>query len=384
MLGRTMLAGGAAGLMLLSTACAQGGATAKLTTYSTSQSSKAVSIDKKALLAPGKKYFGVFVQGAPDSLTGITDKSNSTSVVSEAGKQPNLVLFYQDWGTSAASGKSNFDSKGAANACAAGMIPMMTWESWNTKDTDPNQGVAYSQPAFSDYNIIHGKYDAYIKAVALAVKKINCPVAIRFDQEQNGYWYPWGVRNTDETGNSAPTPARYKAMWHHVWNIFHAQGATNALWVWSPNHQTAVPASAPNVLSKSYPGNKYVDWVAIDGYFFNNAKQTFAKLFDPTISQLRPYANSKPFLIAETAVGGNSLTPAQKASEITNLLGAIVKRKSFNGFIYFNQNQDTVAKDETLSADWRFDENPQSQAAFKAGIGNSAFAAGKPGSFKKK
>jgi beta-mannanase len=264
------------------------------------------------------------------------------------------------------------------------MLPMLTWESWDITKTDPNQGVAYSQPAYSDYTITHGKYDAYIRSTADAIKKLNCPVAIRLDQEQNGYWYPWGVRNTDETGNAAPTPARYKAMWRHIWNIFKSEGATNVLWTWSPNHQGAVPASAPNVLSKSYPGNKYVDWVAIDGYYFNNAKQTFAKLYDSTISQLRPYANSKPFLIAETGVGGPSLTPAQKASEITNLLSAVVKRKSFNGLIYFDQTQNVVAKDETLAADWRFDESPQSQAAFKAGINNSAYAAGKPGSFKKK
>ena len=31
---------------------------------------------------------------------------------------------------------------------------------------------------------------------------------------------------------------------------------------------------------------------------------TFAKLFNPTIDQIRPFAATKPWLIAETGVGG--------------------------------------------------------------------------------
>ena len=48
-----------------------------------------------------------------------------------------------------------------------------------------------------------------------------------------------------------------------------AQGrVTNVIWSWDPSHQyqevTAGQGRAP--ASKWYPGNKYVDWIGLDGY----------------------------------------------------------------------------------------------------------------------
>jgi Glycosyl hydrolase family 26 len=382
-IGRSLAYGAIAAAMLAVPACAAGGV-AHLATYTATAPKAAIPIDKKELLYPAHKYYGVFVPGAPDNVTSITDTTNSSSVTSETGKQPNLDLFYQDWGKKSVAnqvGYTNFDTTGASNACAQGMLPMLTWESWDTTDlslNNPSGGVAYDQPKFSLYNIIHGKFDAYIKATADAIKALPCPLALRLDQEQNGYWYPWGLTTKwtnpgDDPTTDLATPARYDVMWRHIWQIFQAEGTTNVLWVWSPNFVRSVKPGQTS-LAQSYPGNKYVDWVGLDGYYFNSPTMTFAKLFNPTIDQIKPFAGSKPWLIAETGVGGTSLTPADTKQQTANLLNTVANRARFNGLIYFDQSEQNSDR-----ANWLINQTPQMLSAFRAGIANPVYAAGKPG-----
>jgi hypothetical protein len=316
---------------------------------------------KSSLLHPKRKYYGIFDGSSPASLAPI-DK-----IAGETGKKPNLVMWFQDWGSGAASGKVNFAPKAAEDACAAGILPLYTWESWNTAAHSSNPSSPYAQPAFAAKRIVSGAYDSYIRNTAKAMRATHCPIVVRLDQEQNGYWYPWGLETTG-MGSLRDTAQEYVMMWRHVWRIFHNQGATNVLWMWSPNFQSR-PGKGQPKLSKSYPGNKYVDWVGIDGYYVDNPKQTFSKLFGPTVKQLTPVAASKPFIVAETAVGTGSTKPRQ----ITNLLTSIAKSKRFNGFVYF----DYYANGKRSY--WPFQQTAASLAAFKAGIDKSAFGAAKPG-----
>jgi hypothetical protein len=320
---------------------------------------------KHQLLHPKKKYYGISLSGAPHSLAGVT------TVTKETGKQPNLLMFFEAWDSAAASGTPNIETKSIAAACKQGLLPMLTWESWDTSVHATGEGVAYAQKAFAPSKIIAGKYDTYIRATATAIKSLgsHCPVALRFDQEENGYWYPWGV---DTTGMGKTTQAQkardYILMWRHVWRIFKTVGATNVLWTWSPNIQNQPHPRLPD-LSATYPGAAYVDWVAIDGYY-NETGMTFADVFDTTIDQVKAVAANKPWIVGETGVGSFP----DKASEITNLLHAVLAHKRFDGLVYFDQHK---ASDRS---NWPFEQTPASLAAFKAGINSSKYATGKPGS----
>ena len=44
-----------------------------LATYAAATPKTAISVNKKALLNPPRKYFGVFVPGAPDNISAVTD-----------------------------------------------------------------------------------------------------------------------------------------------------------------------------------------------------------------------------------------------------------------------------------------------------------------------
>lgn len=310
----------------------------------------------RALMTPAQKYYGVYVSQAPSSMAPI-DK-----VTQEVGKAPNMSLFYNAWNT-AASGNSNINVGAVQNACDAGMLPMLTWESWNTADVG-TQGVNAMQPDFAPSVIASGTYDAYITATAEKLKAINCPIALRLDQEVNGSWYPWGL-NTDGMNNTA---ADYIAMWRHVWNIFNQVGVTNVLWVWSPNVQSATHPGLPD-LSAAYPGDKYVDWIGVDGYIYNNPEATFHTRFQPTLDQLRSFVPNKPWIIAECGVGSGASKPAQ----IQNLINAVARHKRLSGMNYFDTHKTYDP------SNWLLDETQSSLDAFKSAISSPVYGSATPG-----
>src|SRR6202021_2452613 len=110
--------------------------------------------------------------------------------------------------------------------------------------------------SFTLASIIAGDYDAYITNWATAAKAWGHPFFLRFAHEMNGNWYPWAA---SVNGNTA---GEYIQAWQHVHNIFVSVGATNATWVWCVN----VVAGMPTPIGQVYPGDNYVDWLALDGY----------------------------------------------------------------------------------------------------------------------
>jgi mannan endo-1,4-beta-mannosidase len=360
--------GATAGLLLMA-ACAgesqNSAANAQSHFTLTAKPVKITAAVKARLLHPKRKYYGISITGIPQDVS-----PTVRMLKQQTGKRPNMALYFQDWGSGAINGKANFSTTDAENACAAGMLPMYTWESWDTSVTAPGQGAAYTQPAFKMSRIIAGNYDAYIKATAKRMASIGCPIALRFDQEPNGDWYPWGITNKAQNGaNEAKTGKRYIEMWRHVYRIFAAAKATNVLWVWSPNWQT-LKAGKSLSFKEFYPGQNYVDWVGIDGYYAATGT-TFNSQFGDTIKQVTRVAPHKPWILSETAVGSHP----GKASEIKNLLNSVAQNKHFNGLVYFDDHKST---DRSF---WPFQDPsyPGSIVAFRKGIDQKAYASGKPG-----
>jgi hypothetical protein len=337
----------AAGLALGGTGIAHGGPSRPGTTYSAASSPDTLS----RLSHPAHKYYGFYISQSPSSLAPVR------RVTHIAGKHPNMSLFYESWDAGAASGAVNFSRSGAERACHDGMLPMLTWQSWNSLN-----GAGAHQPAFAPRLIVAGKFDRYIRATAQEIAHLGCPIALRFDHEDNSSWYPWGI-GTPGMHNSAH---EYVRMYRHVWRIFHQVHARNVIWVWSPNVQPR--SSKLPALRQSYPGKKYVNWVAIDGYFLH-AHESFHQLFGPTMKMLARFVPHKPWIIGETAVGSTST----KAHQISELYKNVADNHRFIGINYFETNK------PGSRSNWLFEQTKASKRAFRRAVASRKFAAGHPG-----
>ena len=118
----------------------------------------------------------------------------------------------------------------------------------------------------------------------------------------NGNWSSWGYRHT--------SPAVFVAAWRHIVSLFRALGAQNVTWLWTVNIvNDSRSGKVDSNLRAWWPGNSYVTWVGIDGYYLQPNWQ-FAPLFGPTIGAVRALT-SDPILIGETGAVPAAGQPAK-------------------------------------------------------------------------
>ena len=157
--------------------------------------------------------------------------------------------------------------------------------------------------------VASGRYDGYLSAYAEAVRAYKHPVILSFAHEMNGNWYSWGYRHTP--------PAVFVAAWRHVVKLFRALRAHNVTWLWTVNiinntHGETIPPP-----DQWWPGNSYVNWVGIDGYYLKPTWK-FAPLFGPTIAAVKKLTLD-PILVAETG----AVPAAGQPAKITDLFSGI-------------------------------------------------------------
>jgi len=138
------------------------------------------------------------------------------------------------------------------------------------------------------------------------------------------------------------------AAWRYIVNLFRAEGDHNVTWMWTVNVDTPGMTSP---LSAWYPGNGYVTWVGIDGYY-SSAAGTFSTVFGQTIDQVEDLTGGLPILISETAAD------SPEAAESRQIMGLFrgIQQRQILGFIWF---------DEPGALDWRLEGNRPAIAAFK-------------------
>lgn len=279
------------------------------------------------------RVFGLAAPGAPGDLAAVDE------VAGLVGRAPQEITFYAAW-----SSLADFPAVEAARMADRGATPSVTWEPW-----DPAAGV--DQPAYTLDSIAAGRHDAYVTRWARQVRSYGRPVVVRFAHEMNGGWYPWGY------GVNGNGPGDYVAAWKHVVGVFRSVKATNVTWVWSPN----VPYPASGDLAGLFPGDSYVDRVALDGYNWGttqswSAWQSFGDLFGPGVAQLRALS-ARPIHVAET---GSTEVGGDKAAWITDMFAWLDVHPEVRGVTWFNFAKET---------DWRVQSSDASVAAFRAGIG---------------
>ena len=252
----------------------------------------------QAIMLPdaSRSYLGLYERSTISSYAGVDHFAHAI------GRQPNIVSSYIGWGES-------FQTSFATSALRHGAVPLV--------QIDPEN---IPLPA-----IAAGRYDAYLRGFASAVRAYQHPVIIGFGHEMNASWYSWGYRHA--------SPASFVAAWRHIVTLFRSQGAWNVTWLWTINvigQQQAQPVRSPGPW---WPGSSYVTWVGLDGYYFERS-WTFAPLFGPTIKAVRALTRD-PILVSETAAG----TTEDQSAKIANLFAGI-RAYGLLGFVWFNVDKE--------------------------------------------
>jgi beta-mannanase len=280
-----------------------------------------------------------------------------TATENAVGKRAQVLMFYKHWGGA----WNSFYAQWINAISAHGAVGMITWMSDDyTIAGYPNPAVEH---AYSNQQVIGGAYDAFIRAWADGLRATGRLVLLRFDHEMNGNWYGWSP------GINGNTTASYVAMWRHVHDIFVGEGATNVRWVWSPN----VDYPGAPALEAMYPGDAYVDWVALDGYNWGLTNgytpwRSFSAVFGNSYLRLGRLTQ-KPVMIAEVgSVEAGPPAGQSKASWIASALEAElpVNFPRVRAFVWFDQNNGG-------GQDFRIASSPSSLAAFRQAINRSTY-----------
>jgi beta-mannanase len=228
-----------------------------------------------------------------------------------------------------------------SSTAQAGYLPLITWEAW----TNGSVGIPLD-------DIINGAHDTMIRSRAQASLAVGQKSFLRWGHEMNGNWYPWdGFHN----GANTAANAKYISAYRHIHDLFTAVGASNVLWVFSPNVDS-VPGDAWNQWANYYPGDAYVDWLAFDGYNWGTVMttsswRTFPSMTSTIYAGLA--AKGKPIMIPETASAEQG---GDKAAWIAAILPALkASFPAIKALVWFHMNKET---------DWRVDSSPAARTSF--------------------
>jgi hypothetical protein len=261
------------------------------------------------------------------------------------GRSPVLVNTYAQWDY------VPFDQELLEAIWQQGAVPMVTWEP-----------LSYEGREFRLGAIQRGRFDPYIRESADAAREWGRPVFVRFAHEMNGDWYPWG-RGVE--GNNS---YRYRAVWRRVVEIFRNQGADNVKWVWSPNVNTGGELPFRDL----YPGDEWVDWVAIDGFNWalRGEWNSITDIVDNTYEELTRLTG-RPLMIAET---GSAEDGGDKAEWVSSALEhEIPGLPRVRAVVWFDAIFGDVGASDGGTLDARIDSSAESLRAFRSGIASPVY-----------
>jgi len=256
---------------------------------------------------------------------------------SRMGKAPASVLFFRTL-------SDPYPADAVAANWAQGVMPMVTFEPI-VKD------LGAPQPLLRD--ITNGVWDDVFNGWAEASAQQDLPLAFRFAQEMNGNWYSWS------DGRLGNAKGDYIAAWRHVHDIFEAKGADDISWTWSVNRVDTLP---DKTLARVYPGDAYVDWAGVSGYYRNAAggPPSFDLTFSKTLAELKRVAPGKLINLTEVGAG---VSDGDQAAWLTSFFGELPKHPEIIGFNYFNAFK---------QLNWQITSNVATDA-FRAGVADSRY-----------
>lgn len=253
------------------------------------------------------------------------------------GKKPYIVMVFIEW-------NAFVRARTIREVYGQGSALMVTWEPWSFAG---KKGIDFDR-------LLAGDYDGYIRKFASQLKEIKKDVYMRFAHESNGDWYPWSAAKLGKE--------KYIAVYRHVKDIFDSLDATNVKWVFAVNWED-IPNS--NIYTSSYPGDKYVDYMGIDGYNWGTSQSWsrwmgFPEIFKKRYDEIAA-VYKQPIMIGEFA---SSSAGGDKRAWIEDAMVTMRQLKRVVGFVIFNVDKET---------DWSIPEGSAAGKEFKRQLENGHY-----------
>lgn len=203
---------------------------------------------------------------------------------------------------------------------------MLAWES--TVWTEPHH-ENWTETQLGWKNIASGKLDKKILDPQIQrIKAYGKRVFLSFDQETDA-----------RIKEGAGTPAEFVAAYRHVRDRFRELGADNVVWVWTVSGYLGSAAD----MKALYPGDEYVDWIAMDQYNYYQCHDTtdwkdFLRSQQPSYEWLREnISDEKPVMLAEFATAPDAGAPQRQRDWYTQIPAAVKKLPEVKALVHWNR-----------------------------------------------
>jgi hypothetical protein len=300
---------------------------------------------------PDKCLLGIYKPELPYSFDPLTWLEDSL------GSRFTLVSFYQAWGSLP---EHQFQPRLMDEVVAHGRVPVLTWEPWVTGFTDARLKPLSQREHRYLKDIADGAYDFYIRDWARAAVTWGKPFFLRFAHEMTNSQYPWSPVNDNR-------PEDYIRAWWHVRGLFDTLGARNVIWVWCPYTAGSLAY---------YPGDKFVDWVAMDVFNYGdlqaeNSGDVRWASFDRRASSIYQELSSlrKPIMVAE--VGSTDMGGSRPVWYREMLTQVAANYPSIKALVIFDDPADRTSGRWLI--DWSIEGSPEVMAEISAGCRDNHF-----------
>ncbi|MEW2049667.1 glycosyl hydrolase [Streptomyces sp. NPDC005476] len=203
---------------------------------------------------------------------------------------------------------------------------MLAWES--TVWTEPHH-ENWTETQLGWRNIASGELDKKILDPQIRrIRAYGKRVFLSFDQETDA-----------RIKEGAGTPREFVAAYRHVRDRFRKLGADNVVWVWTVSGYLGSAAD----MKALYPGDEYVDWIAMDQYNYYQCHGTddwkdFLRSQRPSYEWLRENISAdKPVMLAEFATAPDADAPQRQRDWYTRIPAAVKKLPEVKALVHWNR-----------------------------------------------
>jgi len=305
------------------------------------------------------RYHGVYPGGRSGNEDDIR-LSDVTSYESTAGAPAAWVYFSDNWYRS-----REFPQNKAAWIGQHGAVPFIRLMlRHNTNELKPSHGPDASFPLRA---IVNGRFDASLRRWGVGARDYGQPLLVEFGTEVNGFWFSWNATHNGHNRGAA----LFRAAYRHIVTVIRHAGASNISWVFHVNNDDQ-PARPWNRMERYYPGDRYVDWLAVSDYGAVQPNEHWNRAFRAGLvsayRRLTALAPGKPIAVAEFGVtkGNPRVDPVGWASRAFATL-ASGNFPAIRGFSWWNEHW-TNDRVPAHDSDLRIQDMPGMAAVFSSAL----------------